>query len=302
MIISILQFQEWLNLIRIMQSKLILGTVQFGLPYGINNKNGFLTEEDVDKILQRAKILGIKTLDTAAAYGKAEKRIGAFHKNNQAFNVITKFSKKEGGNWETSLKNSLNNLNLKRVDTIMFHSFDTFLKNKEIITEILTENKGRLFNKLGVSVYTNQELSALKNVDEVDVIQLPFNLLDNEHQRSEILQELQSSGKEIHTRSCFLQGLFFMDDESLPKNLVALKPYLRKIKNIAEENKVEIGHLALQYVLNKNYIDGVLFGVDSIQQLEQNFNWSIKPLPAAIFIQIDKIEIQDTKLLNPSVW
>lgn len=285
-----------------MLNKLILGTVQFGLPYGINNQNGLLTEEEVYEILHRAKVLGIKTLDTAAAYGKAEMRIGAFHKNNEAFNVITKFSKKEGENWETSLKNSLNDLNMQCVDTIMFHSFDAFHENKEIIPKIVSANKGRLFKKLGVSVYTNQELNALKEVDEVDVIQLPFNLLDNEHQRGEILKDLQSSGKEIHTRSCFLQGLFFMDEENLPIRLKSLKPFLEGIKNIAKENKVEVGHLALQYVLNKKYIDGVLFGVDSIHQLEQNFNWAIKPVPEAIFIEIDKIQISNTKLLNPSEW
>lgn len=283
-------------------NKLILGTVQFGLPYGINNQKGLLPEDEVNDILQRSASFGVTMLDTAAGYGYAEKRIGAFQKNNHVFKVITKFSKTEGENWEKSLKNSLDRMNMDIVDTVMFHSYGAFLENIKNLSEIVTSAKGRLFKKLGVSVYTNQELIALKEVDEIEVIQMPFNVLDNEQQRGEILRELKSLGKEIHTRSCFLQGLFFMDEKNLPGNLKPLEPFLGNIKNIAKENQVEIGHLALQYVLNKKYIDGLLFGVDSIQQLEKNFQWANETLPEKIFLQLDKIKVPDTRLLNPSEW
>lgn len=285
-----------------MQSKLILGTAQFGLPYGINNKKGLLPEEDVKNILQNAASLGINTLDTAAEYGEAERRIGEFHKNHRLFNVITKFSKTQEENWETSLKRSLNKMNLDSINTVMFHSYGAFLENRKNLSKIVNTSRGQLFSKLGVSVYTNQEMIALKEVDEVEVIQLPFNMLDNEHQRGEILTELKSAGKEIHTRSCFLQGLFFMDEDNLPGKLKPLEPFLKKIKKIAEENKFEIGHLAIQYVLNKNYIDGVLFGVDSIEQLEQNIKWSNKKISEEILIQVDTINVPDPILLNPSQW
>lgn len=285
-----------------MQSKLILGTVQFGLEYGINNQVGLISEEKVNEILNRAHLLGVKTLDTASAYGDAEKRIGEFHKNNKPFRVITKFSKTEGENWEKSLQNSLDRMNMDIVDTVLFHSYEAFLDNKNNLPGIINSAKGRLFKKLGVSVYTNEELLVLKECEEVEVIQLPFNLLDNEFQRGKILQELKKSGKEIHTRSCFLQGLFFRDEENLTGNLMHLKSYLRKIKNTAKENNIEIGHLALQYVLNKNYIDGVLFGVDSIQQLEQNIIWANEKLTNKVFTEIDNIKVAAPDLLNPSKW
>lgn len=283
-------------------NKLILGTVQFGLPYGINNQNGILIpEKEVQQILRRTFSLGIDVLDTAAGYGKAESRIGTFHNENRVFKVITKFSKTEEGNWEKSLKSSLDRMNLDIVDTVMFHSFEAFLKNRNNLSQI-NSAKGRLYKKLGVSVYTNEELLCLKEVGEVEVIQLPFNLLDNDFQRGSILKQLKDSGKEIHTRSCFLQGLFFMDAENLPGNLKSLSPYLRIIKNIAKENNIEIGHLALQYVLNQNYIDGVLFGVDSLQQLEQNIIWAKQKLPKETFAEIDNIKVTDPDLLNPSKW
>jgi aryl-alcohol dehydrogenase-like predicted oxidoreductase len=285
-----------------MENKLILGTVQFGLPYGINNPNVILiTEKKVQEILQKALSFGINTIDTAAGYGEAENRIGNFHKNNQVFKVITKFSKCEL-NWEQSLEISLDKMNLESVDTVMFHSYESFLDNRKSISGIINSAKGRLFKKLGVSVYTNEELLSLKEVEQIEVIQLPFNLLDNDFQRGDVLKELKDSGKEIYTRSCFLQGLFFMDDENLPGNLKGLKSYLRRIKNIAKENNIETGHLALQYVLNKNYIDGVLFGVDSLEQLNQNLQWATQKLQEEIFIEIDKIKVADSGLLNPSLW
>src|SRR5690606_28309175 len=100
----------------------------------------------------------------------------------------------------------------------------------------------------------NMELVALKEIEEIKVVQVPFNLLDNHKLRGEILIDLKNKGKEVHTRSCFLQGLFFMENKNLPEKLKQLKPFLTQIKNIALENKIDIGHLALQYVLNKDYI------------------------------------------------
>lgn len=285
-----------------MKGKLILGTVQFGLSYGINNQNGILiSEKEVHEIFKKAISFGINILDTAAGYGEAESRIGAFHSENPMFKVITKFSKKEGENWEKSLKTSLDKMNLDCVETVMFHSYDAYLENRNNLSAI-NAAKGRLFKKLGVSVYTNEEILALQEVEEIDVVQLPFNLLDNDYQRGEFLIELKKLGKEIHTRSCFLQGLFFMGEEIIPENLKSLIPWLRQIKNIAKENSIAIGHLALQYVINKNYIDGVLFGVDSIEQLNQNIQWADKKLLEEIYVQIDKIKVPDPGLLNPSQW
>lgn len=285
-----------------MRAKLILGTVQFGLPYGINNHTGLLPEDRVNDILNRAFELGIETLDTAAAYGEAERRIGSFQKNqDKKFKIISKFSKNSDQNWEISLYRSLQKLKLERLETIMFHSFDAYNENKSNLKDILCL-KNKLFKKLGVSVYTNQELMALKDDVEIDVLQLPYNLLDNEQQRGQILKKLKESGKEIHTRSCFLQGLFFMDEKNLPGNLKHLEPYLRKIKNLAKEHDLEAGHLAMQYVVNKKYIDAVLFGVDSVKQLEQNIYWAKKAIPEAVFVEIDNIKVKDTNLLNPSEW
>lgn len=284
-----------------MISKLILGTVQLGLHYGINNASGLMPYAEANEILNLAYANGIEIIDTAADYGDSEKRIGQFSKiNHSAFSIISKFSK-INKSWKASLSQSLENLNVEKIDTIMFHSYESYAINKGIIHEILNV-KGSLFNKLGVSVYTNEELAALKGDIYVDVIQCPFNLLDNHSIRSQYLIDLKEEKKTIHTRSVFLQGLFFMDIKNIPIKLKSLIPLLKNIHTISNDNHISIGHLALQYALSKNYIEGVLIGVDSIDQLKKNIFWANNLLDSKIFQEIDKILIDNTTLLNPSKW
>lgn len=287
-----------------MNDKLILGTVQFGINYGINNSTGLPSEELVNNILSKANNSGITTLDTAAAYGLAEKRIGIFHdfSPKQKFVVNTKFSKESSIHWFDSLKNSIQLMKIESIETIMFHSFESYQSNKEDLKKIYEIGFPNYFNSIGVSVYTNDEMESLLQDELVTVVQLPFNLLDNHAKRSIIIEKLKEKGKEIHTRSCFLQGLFFLSEEKLPEKLLELKPFLNQIKRIATENKIEIGHLALQYAISKNYIDKVLIGVDTVEQLEKNTNWAKNTIDATIFNQIDSIDVPNLDLLNPSKW
>lgn len=286
-----------------MKGKLILGTVQFGLKYGVNNEAGLPSEEVVNAILSAANRFGIKKLDTAAAYGVAEERIGNFHGNIDCrFDIITKFSKDENVNWKESLENSLSLLKVEKVDSIMFHSFESYKYHKNELKDIVTAGKGILFNKVGVSVYTNEEMESLLNDDLIRVVQLPFNLLDNHLKRGVIIQKLKALGKEIHTRSCFLQGLFFMDENKIPQKIEKLKPFLNEIKQIASANNVHVGNLALQYVLNKAYIDQVLIGVETVEQLKTNIMWAENKIDHKILDQMDSIDVPEIDMLNPSKW
>ena len=172
-------------------SKLILGTVQFGLNYGVNNKLGQMSILEAHEILDLALKSGVKTLDTAAAYGTSEQVIGDFIKlkDQNPFNVITKLALKDGITWESSLKNSQINLGIGQIDTLMFHSYRDYANTKGQLQELLSSQKGKGFNKLGVSVYTNEELVAVATDEHIDLVQAPFNLLDNNSLRGEALRK-----------------------------------------------------------------------------------------------------------------
>ena len=193
-------------------SKLILGTVQMGLDYGINNKLGKISLEESHQILLRAHVSGIKTLDTAEAYGNAHKVIGEFHKSypNQRFNIVTKVPHNiEKNSIEIKIKEYLEDLEVNCLEILMFHSFDSFISNQGECVKLLELKHKGLIKHIGVSVYTNDQIEYLLDKDYITVVQLPFNLLDNYSVRGDLLEELKLKGKIIHTRSAFLQGLFF---------------------------------------------------------------------------------------------
>jgi len=288
-------------------NKLILGTVQFGLEYGINNYSGKPGQETVNKILDLAFEKGIQLLDTAEAYGDAQEVIGVYHKqSNNRFNVITKFSsgrKDLPSSFIERVSRDLQVLNIQSLYCYMFHSFGDFRVHfEEHKDEIAQLKASGVIKKLGVSVYGNNEIDELLGEEDVDLIQLPFNLLDNNGQRSDSLKRAKNRGIEIHTRSAFLQGLFFKNIDDLPGKLKELNPHLKEIRRIADSNKLSLGDLSLNYVVQQSGIDNVLIGVDSPEQLMQNFESLENVIADQVVREIDLIHVQQTNLLNPSNW
>lgn len=288
-----------------MNSKIILGTVQFGLNYGINNTFGQINESEIHDILDLCKNSNLFSLDTASAYGNSEERIGNYlHLNDKEdkFRIITKFSLKNGFSLTDSLELSLNRLKVNCVDTIMFHNFEDFEKTSLSELNTLLRFKGEKFLNLGISLYTNEQIDQILSSDLFKVIQIPFNSLDNHNLRSDVLTKLKSKGIETHTRSVFLQGLFFMDWRNLPTKLKPLEKYLKKLDQISNDFRIIKEALALQYVTNKSYIDGVLIGVDSIKQLKDNLENLKLNIQNDAFDAIDSINVNEIELLNPGIW
>ncbi|MDL5048255.1 aldo/keto reductase [Oscillatoria amoena NRMC-F 0135] len=285
------------------QSKLILGTVQFGLDYGINNSTGKPSKEQVFKIFEAAANAGVAILDTADAYGNASELIGEFFSVSKTrFEINTKFKAEGGKSITEQLTHSLGQLNTERINIYFYHRFDEMVKFPETLAELgKLRNQSRI-NKIGVSVYGNDEFEIAVNTPEVDAIQLPFNLLDNHSQRGELLKQAKQKGKEIQVRSVFLQGLFFKKLSDYPSYLSPLKPYMQTINQIEEDSGMGMEALALSYALAQPQIDNVLIGVDTLEQLQQNLSYSDTALPANIISHINAIEVAETELLYPKNW
>lgn len=288
-------------------NKIILGTVQFGLTYGINNTLGRPGFSQIESILDAAYAQGIRILDTAEAYGESHDVIGAYHKNSiNKFQVITKYSReKEDLHSDISkrVKSHLRQLCVDNLYAYMYHSYQDFeslysLQKRQI--QDLKET-GQI-SKLGVSVYTNLEIQKLLEYDGIDLIQLPFNLLDGNSQRGDVIRQAKNKGIEIHSRSTFLQGLFFKNVNELPVGLRPLKEALLEINKIAEINSVLIQDLALAYVSSQNNLDKILIGVDSCEQLLSNVKGTELKLSSDILEKIEKITVPRLELLNPSNW
>lgn len=286
-----------------MDEKLILGTVQFGLKYGINNSVGKPLKESVFDILLHAHENGIKYLDTAELYGNAHELIGEFHRSypEKKFKVITKFPHDFDDRSDDKIKNYLNQLNVDYLEAILFHSYDSYIYHLSHIAN-LVKLKNKTIKLIGVSVYTNEQMNKVIDDTNIDIIQLPFNLFDNFNHRGELLKKAKLKNKIVHTRSVFLQGLFFMNKENPNKIRLKLEKELDLLSNISSRTGYSIGEIALKYCLGQQNIDGVLIGVDSLKQLKENILFSKSQINELIINEINTIKIENTELLNPTLW
>lgn len=287
--------------------KLILGTAQIGIEdYGINNHKGKISKNNSFKILSKAFNSGIRIIDTAESYGRSHGIIGEFHKKNPSskFEIITKLSPDFNGNCiKPIVLKYIEILQVEQLHTLMFHSFKSFILNKAKLEVQLKDLKNKkIIKNIGVSVYTNDQMEQLLNEDIINVIQSPYNLLDNHSIRGSIFSKLKNTNKVIHTRSIFLQGLFYMNLNDLNPIVSSLYNQLEKIQIIRSKLKCTISDLALSYCLQSNYIDNVIIGVESIDQLNSNLKAYNYKLEESVVEEIDLIKVINKDLLNPSLW
>jgi len=252
--------------------KIALGTVQFGLDYGISNDTGKTNSEEVSNILDTAYNHSIEILDTAQEYGNSESILGLHHGNR--FKIITKINPIAGDkrSAEQLVRKSLKRLNLDKLYGTLFHSASSAIQNPRIVAELKELQWRGVIEKVGYSVYTPDELNELvKLYGRPDIIQIPFNLLDQRFR--EIAQDLHNNGVEVHSRSTFLQGLFFKSTEELSEFFQPVIPYLKELKSIFPD-KGKLARMLLSYSLSQEFIDCVVLGVNNDLQLQENLKTS----------------------------
>lgn len=273
--------------------KIVLGTVQFGLQYGINSA-GRPSEEAVKGILTEAAKGGITTLDTSSAYGNSEGILGECITPDEDFKIVSKYPMGEIP-VEEMFNSSLKRLKANQLYGYLLHHFEVFKNNPKVWDEFVALKESGKVQKIGFSLYSPEELEfILDKKSPFDMIQVPFNIFDKKF--LPYMKELHENGVEIHVRSTFLQGLFFKERNTLPEILQPLKKYLLQLDKFSEQSGLSISEMALNYNLQNPYIDGVLIGVDNLEQLRINL-LSVKDTP----IDID-IDVKEQALLNPVNW
>jgi aryl-alcohol dehydrogenase-like predicted oxidoreductase len=290
-----------MDLVETKHSKLMLGTVQFGLNYGINNSNGIPNDDVFEDILNSAAKSTIKLLDSAPSYGNAEERIGKY--NLGRFGIVSKFSnvfhQKE---LIKLLQTTLDNLNTHQLYGYISHNTDELIANPVIWDWLKQEKEKSKIKKIGFSLYSVNQLELLLEKQMVpDIIQFPYNILDRRFKP--YLSELVNVGVEIHTRSVYLQGFLQMNPTQVPRNLMPLTPYLKKVREIALKNNLTIGQLCLGFATNNTLINKVVIGVENITQLTENIDLcGNTTLTNDVINEILSIEVNDKNLLNPVNW
>jgi aryl-alcohol dehydrogenase-like predicted oxidoreductase len=284
--------------------KLGLGTVQFGIDYGISNKNGKTSLEEVRHILTLASEWGIHTIDTAALYGSSEEALGRAMPRPHPFSIVTKTPRLlENGvlTLERSFHKSLSHLNQSSVyGLLVHHAEDLFIENGDMIFRKMIELKEMgMVQKIGVSIYTAKQIDRVLNHFPIDLIQLPVNVFDQRLLESGHITKLKKTGIEIHARSAFLQGLILMDPNHLPRKLHSVRRRLEHFQKTMREMGVTPLQAALGFVLSLDEVDKVICGVNHHRQLKEMIESMNNPIPN---IDFSSFAMDDEMILNPSNW
>lgn len=281
--------------------KVTLGTVQFGIQYGISNTHGVPSDSELKSIFSVANELGIQHLDTAKAYGTAEERIGKWSDNK--FKIITKFPKVDSNEMlEEALSESLLKLKVDSIYGYLAHNADVLIEHPELWKTLLEAKQLGKIKKIGYSLYTPEQLETLLEMNCVpDLVQLPYSILDRKFE--EQLQVLKEIGVEVHVRSVFLQGLYFLNPNQLPEKLQPLQSSLLELNDLCIQNNVSVAAATINYVISNPNIDQLVIGVETATQLRENIelitSWKSNP---ELFSRVEAIKIKDKSLLNPVNW
>ena len=288
------------------RSKLALGTVQFGIDYGVNSTEGQVEPKEVENILHYARSKGIDLLDTAPAYGSSEKVLGEV--NAQNFKIVTKtrhFDSLEINDNDINLLNndfyhSLECLKQDSVYGVLVHNADDLLKpgSEKIFKQLQELKYAKKIVKTGVSVYDHSQLQTILDNFNIDLVQLPFNILDRRMIDSGMLAKLQEKDIEVHARSIFLQGLLLMSVQNRPEKFNRWSGLWRIWHEWLNDNQLTALEATIRHAVSISGISKVLVGVDNLDQLKEIVTASTGVLPKIP----NELFTNDTDLLNPSNW
>jgi len=291
--------------------KLGLGTVQFGLDYGITNSGGRTTPEEVRAILAHAAAQGIETIDTAALYGNSEEVLGATLAPDHNFQIVTKTltldaslsPEKAVDAMRLGLERSLDRLGQSSLYGILVHRVDDLLGDcgDRIFEALIAWRAAGLIEKIGVSLYTPSEAHALTRRYALDLIQLPLNPFDQRHLQADSLAALAESGVEIHVRSAFLQGLLLAPGGAAPTGLAGLNTALERWQQLLAELGLTPLQACLGFLKGIDPVNVAVCGATSLAEWAEIVAAyaSAPSLPTETF---KKLAVMDDKLIDPRYW
>lgn len=279
--------------------KIIIGTAQFGLDYGISNDQGQVAMEEVQKILAYSGKIGITTLDTAPAYGSSEEVLGKINVVDR-FKVSTKVDVKDPMKIRSSVLNSLKRLRRKRLDYFFVHDENLLLgeKSEEYYLELHRLKVEGLIAKIGVSSYYPEKLNDIVGKFEINVVQVPVNIFDQSFIKNNFLHSLKSRNIEIHARSIFMQGLVFIDPARLNPFFQPVLSKIEAFNKFCQTHKCSKLSFAFNFVNSLKIIDGYVLGVQSTQNLREINDIQIRDIPINNFRELDFCDVQYSKPFN----
>ena len=299
------------------QSKLVLGTVQLGMKYGLNNTHGQPTKEESFAILDAALANGIDAFDTAYAYGTAEDVLGEWIQSRKLkgkVKVISKMRPHALNDYpdgiaavevvEKELEKSLARLHLDTLDGYLFHSPHYIYLSHMVEGMRKMKEQGRIQN-IGVSIYNEGEALQAAELG-VDYVQVPYNAFDQRLDATDFFDIAGKNNVTVFARSPFLQGLLLIQPDKLPGHLSYLRPHLEQFIAITKRHGLTPAEAAFRFADVASQGDRIVFGVDTRTQLIEDIGFlqSSSSKSESDFVAEIRAAFKDLNhgAINPSLW
>lgn len=292
-------------------TKIGLGTVQFGLDYGVSNLHGITTVAEVKEILKLAWESGITILDTAATYGMSEEVIGQSTQAGVSFKIVNKtpiFKKDRVDKADATILKETFLQSLRKVKQpsiyglLVHHVSDLLVSGGSHLWHAMEDLKAAgLVKKIGVSVYSPEQIEKILAQYSPDIIQAPINVLDQRLISGGYLKQLKKSGIEIHSRSVFLQGLLLMAPDELSPYFDAIRPMIIQYYDTIKNKHISPLAAALGFVYQQAEIDYIIVGVNNQSHLEEILNLAHN-IDTLSNLDFSMYAINEETIVNPSLW
>lgn len=287
-------------------ARLALGTVQFGLPYGVANTQGQVSYDQASAMIEAIRTAGINTIDTAIAYGEAESVLGRIGVSD--FRLISKIPSiskfaLSADDWVIDqVETSLKRLCVPRLGGLMLHAPDDLLgpNGLDLARGLRRARDEGLVERIGLSVYSPEQLAAVFDRLPVEIMQIPANVFDRRFAESGWLDRLTANGVEVHARSTFLQGLLLMPIEQVPSKFAPFLPLIKRWHVWLKDQGGGVLPLqaCLGHVASYKSIARIVVGADSLKQLQE----IIEATSKAARRTPSSLSSPTTPLINPTQW
>jgi len=296
----------------VLMDNFCIGTVQFGMNYGIANQTGQPEKKEIMRIVETASKNGIFYYDTAHSYGASEKRLGeVFSELNitEKVRIVTKLNPDFTFSGYPELKDDVSKalcrLNLKSLWGVLIHRPHINGDWHELAGAVLRLKDDGLLSNFGVSVYDPDDAIKCALNPHIDIIQVPFNILDRRLLDNDFFVTARTMQKEVFIRSVFLQGLLLMDEEEIEReNMQWVLPHFKEINDFIEAYRLDLKSFAINAVHKLVPWTKLIIGLETEKQLKENVDLigSENIFDDMIRLWWSKLPSYPERLVNPALW